>query len=51
LLESGTLRAHAELELNRAYEKARRRAAVETGLAEDAFPAECPFTLDQVMGG
>jgi hypothetical protein len=49
LLQSGTLRQYAEQELRRAYQKAVRRAAVETDLAEDAFPAECPYTLEQLL--
>jgi len=51
LLESGTLRNHAEREQGKAYRKAVRRAAVETELAEAAFPAECPYTLEQALGG
>jgi hypothetical protein len=35
--------------LAEAYGEARRAAADETGLAETAFPADCPFTPDQVM--
>jgi hypothetical protein len=49
LLASATLRNHARQEMGKAYEKAVRRAAVEAELAEDAFPAECPFSLDQVI--
>lgn len=51
LLESGTLRNHADQALGRAYRKAVRRAAVETNLPEGAFPEECPYTLDQMLGG
>lgn len=50
LLQSGTLRNYAEQELSRAYQRAVRRAAVETELAEDAFPAECPYTLEPLLG-
>lgn len=50
LLESQTLRNHAEQGLADAYRKARRRAAVETELSEDSFPRECPFTLEQLLG-
>jgi len=50
LLESATLRTQAELDFGRAYEKAVRRAAVETGLEETAFAVECPFTFEQVIG-
>ena len=31
------------------YELAVPRAADETGLPEDTFPAECPFTIEQVL--
>jgi hypothetical protein len=50
LLESGTLRRHAEEVLARAYERGRRQALLETGLGEEVFPADCPFSLDQVLG-
>lgn len=33
----------------RAYRQARLLAAKETGLAEDAFPAACPFPYDEMM--
>jgi hypothetical protein len=50
LLESGTLRNHAHDSLATAYRKAVRRAAVETELAENDFPADCPYTLEQLIG-
>jgi Domain of unknown function DUF29 len=50
LLESGTLRNHAEQELGRAYQKAVRRAAIETELPESTFAVDCPLSLDQVVG-
>jgi hypothetical protein len=31
------------------YARARRAAADETGLAETAFPEDCPFTAEQVL--
>ncbi len=31
------------------YARARRAAAQETGLAEGGFPADCPFTAEQVL--
>ena len=49
LLTSGTLRNHAEQELESAYRKAVRRAAVEMDVAESEFPAHCPFGLAQVL--
>jgi len=42
------LRAKRQGEFDDAYESARARAAAETGLALEGFPATCPFTLDQV---
>jgi hypothetical protein len=50
LLESGTLRNHAHQELATAYQRAIRRAAVETELEERTFPAECPYKLEQALG-
>jgi hypothetical protein len=35
--------------LAEAFTEARERAADEAGLAETAFPAACPFTVDQVL--
>ena len=32
-----------------AYEDAILRAAQETGMEESAFPAGCPFTIDQIL--
>ncbi len=49
LLESGTLRNHADKELEKVYRKAVRRTAVETGLEEKAFPASCPLTVEQIL--
>jgi hypothetical protein len=31
------------------YEKAIQRAIADTGLAPGHFPAECPFTVDQIL--
>jgi hypothetical protein len=49
LLESATLRNYAEQELGKAYQKAVRRAVVETKLDRDAFPTDCSFTLDELL--
>jgi Domain of unknown function DUF29 len=48
-LGRGVLRNHAAAVLAWAYTKAVVRAAAETGLAARRFPAECPWTLDQVL--
>jgi hypothetical protein len=49
LVEAGVLRNHAEDVLAKVYQKAVKNAARETGLAESIFPAECPWTLDQLL--
>lgn len=50
LLESGTLRNHAENVLADAYAEARRQAADETGLELSTFPADNSRTLDEILG-
>lgn len=50
LLDSGTLRKYAVEIMSRAYRKAVERAAIETSLAEQVFPVDCPQTLDEVLG-
>ncbi len=45
----GVLRNHAEENLPRAYASAVEEAMDETGLSADSFPAECPYTLDQLL--
>jgi hypothetical protein len=49
LLESGTLRRHAEEVLSKAYDNAVKRAAAETRLSRTKFPAELPWTLDDAL--
>jgi hypothetical protein len=49
LLTSGTLRNHAEAVLEEAYADAIEQAAAETGLDDELFPAECPWTLEQLL--
>lgn len=46
LLESASLRNHADLKLQKSYQAAVRLAMAETSLPEDAFPMFCPYTLD-----
>ncbi len=49
LLEaSPSLRRRLGEELPKAYAKARRYAAEETGLPLSTFPETCPFTLEQI---
>ncbi|HET6573505.1 MAG TPA: DUF29 domain-containing protein [Fimbriiglobus sp.] len=50
LLDSRTLRNHADATLADAYQNARRVAAVETGLPAQTFPEACPFTVEQLVG-
>jgi hypothetical protein len=45
----GVLRNHALAVLASAYSDGVERAAAETGLPTVTFPAECPFTLDQLL--
>ncbi len=47
--ESPSLQPPAGSMLPQAYAIARERAIAETGLADDMFPATCPFTLDEVL--
>ncbi len=45
----GVLRAHAEAVLPEAYENAVELAASETGLPRASFPADCPYTIEQLF--
>jgi hypothetical protein len=49
LLESGTLRNHAEAVLPDAYQEAREQAAAETGLDLNQFPADSAWSLDTLI--
>ncbi len=49
LSESPSLRPLLAGLLEEAYPIGRVRAAAETGLAEDAFPAACPFNADDIL--
>lgn len=49
LLESGTLRNHAESVLADAYQEARRQASDETDLALDVFPSRCQAGLNDLL--
>ena len=49
--ESPSLQPAVDQLLAETFIEARERAADETGLAETAFPADCPFTADQVLAG
>jgi hypothetical protein len=45
---SRTLAGQAPRIVDRIYRRALKEASVETGLPKSAFPAECPWTLDQL---
>jgi Domain of unknown function DUF29 len=47
--DNPSLKAKLSDALTTAYRYARREAAIETGLALDSFPADCPWTFDQAM--
>ena len=49
LRESPSLSPFVATALTESYSDARDDAVEETGLAETALPAECPFTLDEVL--
>jgi hypothetical protein len=49
LLESRTLEQHAHEILPKAYARAVKYAAMETGLAQQRFPRECPYTLAELL--
>ncbi|APH74435.1 DUF29 domain-containing protein [Aquibium oceanicum] len=49
LRESPSLKAYPSDVVHEEYESARMKAADETGLPEDAFPAACPFTIEQIL--
>jgi Domain of unknown function DUF29 len=49
MLESRTLENHARTILAKAYERALQQAALETGTEEAAFPAVCPWSLEEVV--
>ena len=51
LLESATLRRHAEDVLGLAFERARHRTVLETGLPEESFPEVCTFCLERALSG
>lgn len=45
----GVLRNHAQEVLADVYTEAVERAAAESGASRDRFPAECPYTLDELL--
>ena len=51
ILESVSLRNHATSAMEKSYMTGVRRAVAETGFPESAFPATCPYTLDELLSG
>ena len=49
LEDSPSLKSEISDKITTAYEKAKLAAEIETGIEKDSFPAECPFTLDQIL--
>ena len=49
LEQSPSLRRLGEEALGKVYQRARNKAARETGLALTTFPSECPYTFSQLM--
>jgi hypothetical protein len=47
--EMPSLKPRLAAELSDAYDGGVTRASAETGLPESAFPASCPFTLNQIL--
>ncbi len=49
LAGKGVLRNHAAAVVVEVYQEAVERAAVETGLPVEAFPAECAYSVDDLL--
>jgi uncharacterized protein DUF29 len=49
LRDSPSLRSGISALIGSAYDDAVKEAEVETGLPKENFPAECPFTVDQIL--
>lgn len=47
--DNPSLRGVIEASIDTAYRRARRDAALETGLSESTFPAMCPWSFSQMM--
>ncbi|TVP63932.1 MAG: DUF29 domain-containing protein [Nodularia sp. (in: Bacteria)] len=48
-LESPSLKGYFMEVLAMCYQNARTEAAIETGLPHAIFPAECPFSVDEIL--
>jgi hypothetical protein len=49
LLDSPSLKSYVETMANACYADAREQASLETGLALDCFPSDCPYTMADVL--
>lgn len=49
MAKSPSLKSYPASAIFEEYEIARLKAAGETGLAEDLFPADCPFSIEQIL--
>ena len=47
--ESPSLKPYFEEVMNKCYEKARKKAAIETGMDIGLFPTDLPFTLEEIL--
>jgi len=47
--DNPSLRSVIEASIDTAYRRARRDAALETGLSENTFPTVCPWSFSQMM--
>ncbi len=49
LVDSPSLRARLSASLENEYQRALVLAAIETGLPKSTFPADCPFSAEQIL--
>lgn len=47
--QSPSLKQHAANAVGQVYPDARHQAALETGLARDSFPSDCPYSFAQLV--
>ena len=49
LVDSPSLKVYIDAELPRSYQNACKLAAAETGLERETFPANCPYTVSELL--
>jgi Domain of unknown function DUF29 len=49
MASSGVLRTHAEAVLGHSYANAIKQAVAETGLSQDTFPQQCPYSVEELL--